>query len=359
MLLDTQSPSGLLSQVIEIIGILPNRVCVCGSARSNKLMNLQLSNCFPSETEGAEFEDGDVSMNRRLSNYCPSEIESAESEDGNISLQPQLTNYFPSETEGAESEDGDISMDWQFSNHFLSETVGAESEDGDISMDQQFSNHFPSETEGVEYEDRDIERTIYVWGTEMPKWFNHLSVENSIFFWVGRRFPKLAVCVVCGPNEAQGYSHEFGIFYISINGCEKRESGSFCRFQNDYNLQYLHSPPRRLLQQYLNESNPTDQNHVTYSIQYPFIKRWGVHVECTCPPHESLIPNLPLLTAGHDDDDVVDYLRELPFFGCDDKEEYQSPLVHDDISMSCMSWLIGATTKLFKIFCFCCPRDFS
>ena len=60
----------------------------------------------------------------------------------------------------------------------------------------------------------------------------------------------------------------------------------------------------------------------------------------------------------HDDD--VDYWRELPFYGSDDNEEYQSPLVHDDTSMSCMSWLVWPTTKLFKLFCFCCPpRDFS
>ena len=82
-------------QVIEIIGISPNRVC--GSARS--------------------------------------------------------TNYFPSE-----------------------------SEDGDISMDRQFSNHFSSETEGVEYENPFSKRTITFLETEMPKWFNHQSVENSIFF---------------------------------------------------------------------------------------------------------------------------------------------------------------------------------
>nr|POE82222.1 hypothetical protein CFP56_49837 [Quercus suber] len=113
MLLDTQSPSGLLSQVVEIIGILPNRVC--GRARSNKLMD------------------------------------------------PQLTNYFPSETEGAESEDGDI------------------------------------------------DRAIYCWGTEMPKWFNHQSVDNSIFFFVGHKFPKLAVCVVPRREFVSGFVH------ISIN----------------------------------------------------------------------------------------------------------------------------------------------
>ena len=45
-------------QVIEIIGILPNRVC--GWARSNKLMDPQLTNYFPSETEGAESKDWGV-----------------------------------------------------------------------------------------------------------------------------------------------------------------------------------------------------------------------------------------------------------------------------------------------------------
>ena len=82
-------------QVIEIIGISPNRVC--GSARS--------------------------------------------------------TNYFPSE-----------------------------SEDGDISMDRQFSNRFSFETKGVEHENPFSKHTITFLETEMPKWFNHQSVENSIFF---------------------------------------------------------------------------------------------------------------------------------------------------------------------------------
>ena len=197
-------------QVIEIIGISPNRVC--GSARS--------------------------------------------------------TNYFPSE-----------------------------SEDGDISMDRQFSNHFSSETEGVEYENQFSNR-IFLWETEMPKWFNHRSVENSIFFWVGRKFPKLAVCIALGRQSFRGY------VYISINGYKNRgyediiHSGIKCEL-------HLFSPPQRSLQEHLNKSNPTDQNHVKVTYFVPltnFIKRWGVHVECTCPPQESAIPDLPLLTAGHDDD---------------------------------------------------------
>ena len=270
-------------QVIEIMGILPNGVC--GSARSNELMD------------------------------------------------PQFTNYFPSETERAESE----------------------SEDQDIS---QFSNYFPSETEGVEYEDGDVDRFLNVSGTKIP-WFNHQSVENnSILFWVGRKFPKLAVYFALGVDE-DPYGYDCFV-YISINGCKKRERKCGYIVRSAYNL-CLYSPPQSFLQQNLNESNPTNQNHVevTYKIQNgdnsAFIEprnatRWGVHVECICPPQESGRPNLPFLTAGHDDDDV-DYWSELPFYGSDDleaeeEEEYQSP---HDTSRSCMSWLVGLTTMIFSL----------
>ena len=270
-------------QVIEIMGILPNGVC--GSARSNELMD------------------------------------------------PQFTDYFPSETEGSESE--------------------SESEDGD--------NDF-----------------TLVSGTEIP-WFNHQSVENnSILFWVGRKFPKLALYFAFGGDEAHDTILIACLVYISINGCKKRECMRQYCYRKAYNLLLLCSPPQRFLQQILNESNPTDQNHVevTYKIQHRFPRpgklnvlnptRWGVHVECICP-QESGIPNLPLLTAGHDDDDDddddVDYWSELPFHGSDDleaeeDEEYHSPLVLDDTSSSCLSWLVGPITMLFMLFRFCCPRDF-
>ena len=168
-------------------------------------------------------------------------------------------------------------------------------------MDPQLTNYFPSETEGVESEDREVDRTITFWGTEMPKWFNHQSVDNSIYFFVGCKFPKLAVCIVVG--QEGGYVS----VDISINGYEKREYGYFDPSERDYsyNLLFLHSPSQWRLQQQLNESNPTDQNlvEVTYRA-YEFddddvepnsyigplnpnlIKRWGVHVECTCPPQE-------------------------------------------------------------------------
>ena len=156
-------------------------------------------------------------------------------------------------------------------------------------MDPQFSNYFPSETEGVEYENPGIERIVYAWGTEIPEWFNHQSVENSISFWVGRKFPKLAVCVLIRwPMPWQQ-----GFFDISINGCGVRSFGRLTGSRSEKNLQWLCSPPQWQLQRHLDVSKPTDQNHVTCRILCPVrensyqesraTESWGVHVECTCP----------------------------------------------------------------------------
>ena len=163
-------------------------------------------------------------------------------------------------------------------------------------MDLQFSNNLPSETRATE--------SVYFWGegfdgfhraitfsgTEMLKWFNHQSVDNSIFFSVGRNFPELViVCIVPGIFR--------GFVEISINGYENREYEPIHLFSNC--TQYLFSLTQwSLLQRHLNESNPTDQNRVKVSIRYKSddtgysIKMWGIHVECTCPPQE---------------DDAVDY----------------------------------------------------
>ena len=179
-------------------------------------------------------------------------------------------------------------MDLQLTNYFPSETEGAKYEDRDISMDPQFSNNFPSETEGVGYEDGGIDRTIYFWGTEMPKWFNHQSVDDSIFFFVGRKFPKLAVCIVPGREVVSVSVH------ISINGYKKsdlyfRDLSRFRREMPDLfdefkfllieNNLFLFSLTQRSLQRHLNKSNPTDQNLVEVSITYSkngySVKRWG------------------------------------------------------------------------------------
>ncbi|XP_050277129.1 uncharacterized protein LOC126718817 isoform X2 [Quercus robur] len=174
-------------------------------------------------------------------------------------------------------------------------------------MDLQFSNNLPSETKATEWvefwgESFDgFDRDIAFSGTEMLKWFNHQSVDNSISFFVGRNFPKLVVCIVPGPERFHGFVE------ISINGYENREYQSI-RLPGSTQFpcsQYLFSLTQwSLLQRHLNESNPTDQNLVKVSIRYESddtcysIKMWGVHVECTCPPQE---------------DDAVDYGYSIKF----------------------------------------------
>ena len=176
-------------------------------------------------------------------------------------------------------------------------------------MDLQFSNNLPSETKATEWVDfwgesfDGFDPDITFSGTEMLKWFNHRSVDNSIFFFVGRNFPKLVVCIVPGPVGFHGFVE------ISINGYENREYESIDLWGSRQCScsQYLFSLTQwSLLQRHLNESNPTDQNRVKVSIRYKSddtcysIKMWGVHVECTCPPQE---------------DDAVDYGYSIKGWG--------------------------------------------
>ena len=164
-------------------------------------------------------------------------------------------------------------------------------------MDLQFSNNLPSETWAIEMQQvkfwgqsfDGFHRDILFSGTEMLKWFNHRSVDNSIFFSVGRNFPKLVVCIVPGLEGFDGFVE------ISINGYENREYESIdLEGDTQYSCtQHLFSLTQwSLLQRHLNKSNPTEQNLVEVSITYESddtcysIKRWGVHVECTCPPQE-------------------------------------------------------------------------
>ena len=161
------------------------------------------------------------------------------------------------------------------------------------------ANNFPSETkklvwvlfeggcfDGI-FNINGFDPGISFRGTDMLKWFNHQSVDNSIFFFVGRNFPKLVVCIVPGLEDFDGFVE------ISINGYENREYQSIHLSRNSTTRvsQHLFSQWSQL-QRHLNESNPTDQNRVKVSIRYKSndtcysIKMWGVHIECTCPPQE-------------------------------------------------------------------------
>ena len=91
------------------------------------------------------------------------------------------------------------------------------------------------------------------------------------------------------------YSYSVG---VSINGSTIRH---YYKYIEDSNNLWLFSKSIQFLQKHLNDSNPAEWNHfeVTYKIHFDgpkpqnpkVIKRWGVHVECICPPQEFSIPN--------------------------------------------------------------------
>ena len=147
---------------------------------------------------------------------------------------------------------------------------------------------------------------------EILKWFNHQNVRNSISFWVGRKFPKIVICISFG-SEA----HTSGFFcevYFSINGCEKRHYESRSIEEIPDHL-WLFSISHQRLQVHLNDSNISEQNHFEIICE---INEWGtssssleprnltgiikmleVHVECLCCPQISSNTSLPFLSVTH------------------------------------------------------------
>lgn len=176
-------------------------------------------------------------------------------------------------------------------------------------INTQLSDDFASKTES---EDEGITCFIIAPGAEIPKWCNHQSVGNYISFWIGRKFPKIALCIALGQNEL--YQNVTVYFYINGGGNYVYLNGSF-----EENSSHLWLVPscHSVLQKHLDDSYPSEQNHVefVYEIkpdryhrrhcpsykprpQNPtVIKRWGVHVECICCPHKSGISYSPFLSA--------------------------------------------------------------
>ena len=147
---------------------------------------------------------------------------------------------------------------------------------------------------------------------EILKWFNHQNVRNSISFWVGRKFPKIVICISFG-SEAHT-SRFFCEVYFSINGCEKRHYESRSIEEIPDHL-WLFSISHQRLQVHLNDSNISEQNHFEIICE---INEWGtssssleprnltgiikmleVHVECLCCPQISSNTSLPFLSVTH------------------------------------------------------------
>ena len=122
---------------------------------------------------------------------------------------------------------------------------------------------------------------------EIPEGFklNHQSVGNSVSFVVGREFQKLFLCFAFRSAEVLEIGNSYSV--VSTNGySEQHYAGHFI----------LSGVSEHLLLRpvYLggwNESNPSEQNHVTITVEIlaledsseePKITWLGVHVDCIC-----------------------------------------------------------------------------
>ena len=155
--------------------------------------------------------------------------------------------------------------------------------------------------------------------TEIPRWLNskHQSVGNSkvVEFRVGREFPNVfAVYFAFGLGpQLSSYSVYLNV-YLSINGFEKVEITCFILNRNYDDTLGISSRSHLKLQKLLDESNPSDDNHVEVTYEWADerdcnnppceIRRWGVKVECICCPQiSSILSSMMALTLDDNDSD--------------------------------------------------------
>ena len=129
---------------------------------------------------------------------------------------------------------------------------------------------------------------------QIPKWFKLInqSVGKSVSFVVGSEFQKLMVCFAFRSAEAEVI--EATCFVVFANGFSKEEKLNFYFTKGD--SEHLCVTPVYLWG--WNESNPSEQNHVTITVEIkrylgiilsslddPIITWLGVHVDCICYMH--------------------------------------------------------------------------
>ena len=154
-------------------------------------------------------------------------------------------------------------------------------------------------------------RNFIVPGIEIPWWLNckHKSVGNSISFRVGRKFPNFfAVYFAFGLVLLLSLC-PFIEVYLSINGFDKVGINRI-RLRDVSDTLRIFSRSHLKLQKLLNESNPSDYNHIEVTYEWDLecsfeLRRWGVNVECICCPKKSSISSsmaLPLVDNDSDSD---------------------------------------------------------
>ena len=168
-------------------------------------------------------------------------------------------------------------------------------------------------------EDINDRRCFMVPYTEIPRWLNskHQSVGNSkvVEFRVGREFPNVFAVYFAfglGPQLPE-FPNVYLNVYLSINGFEKVEITCFILNRNYDDTLGISSRSHLKLQKLLDESNPSDDNHVEVTYEWKNetdrnnppceIRRWGVNVECICCPQKSSISSSMALTLDDNDSD--------------------------------------------------------
>ncbi|XP_030959236.1 TMV resistance protein N-like [Quercus lobata] len=155
---------------------------------------------------------------------------------------------------------------------------------------------------------------IIVTGKKIPKWFNHQSIESSISFWIGPKFPTIAVCLAFhlvplkdsyANNDKYGSIRDDVICWdCDVNVFTNGHTQPFTMGVDFYDLKCDHlwfcSVSHSQLQQYFRNMMQGDQNLVEVSCKIswwssrngkfaPVIARMGVHAECICHPPNSVI----------------------------------------------------------------------
>uniref|UniRef100_A0A7N2MJ08 TIR domain-containing protein n=1 Tax=Quercus lobata TaxID=97700 RepID=A0A7N2MJ08_QUELO len=155
---------------------------------------------------------------------------------------------------------------------------------------------------------------IKVPGKKISNWINHQSIESSISFWVGPEFPSIAVCVAFhliplkdsyANNDKCGSIRDDIIYcicdiHIFTNSRKRRRIVRTHLYGLKCDNLWFYGVPHSRLQREFGDLMQGDRNHVEISCKIahwvcrngnyaPMIARMGVHVECVCPPQNSVI----------------------------------------------------------------------
>ena len=155
---------------------------------------------------------------------------------------------------------------------------------------------------------------ITVTGKKIPKWFNHQSIESSISFWIGPKFPTIAVCFAFhlfplkdsyANNDKYGSVHDDLISWnCNVNIFTNNHMRPLTLQRNFYYMQcdhlWFYGNSHSQLQRYFGKMMQGNRNLVEVSCKIswwssrngkfaPVIARMGVHAECICHPPNSVI----------------------------------------------------------------------